>query len=297
MWSKLVRIPAVLLGGWKVYCFPHSYSNVSSFVCDRYIEGEYVPVITSNYMYYSEMLIVDFKNRIVHVIEGCRYIVTLKVNGNVSTDIFDKFSSKKYLVIDVYGNVLKLNTIYDLFRCVNSYPCVSIALEVKPCLKNMVQNDFEEDITLFLNKVDYLRNQVFIQGSVYEYSYNTSKVDSFKIAQKIQSEIEEPLREVFNSMFMAPHSPYFILNNLLEKLDLLYYLELNSITNLVSYYSRCGEKKISHIDKLKREIREIIDTMPDSQLEIIEGMLLSAQFEDEYFSYIVYKILEVYKCD
>ena len=254
------------IGGHKIYCFRRSFSDINPLKMEpyNYIEGDYVPVLSNNYVYDINTLIIDFKNRVAHIIEDSRYKKTVHIGEDIDISIYEYFTKKRYLSIDIYGCVLDIENIFDVYRCVNSFPSVNVYLEEKKgkFKKGLFEDeDFKDSCVTVLDNINHYRgNSLVLSGYVLDYSSSLKKEQplSFEIANQINKEVLEPLIEEFKSEFYVEHDIMQTSNRFLEILDLLYELARTDNGKLIKYTS-FGKEKVTHIDKLRKEIKCIID--------------------------------------
>lgn len=288
------------LGKHKIYCFRRSFSDINPLkrvVC-RYKEGDYVPVVNNNYTYGNNVLIVDLKNQRVHIIEDSIYKKTVHISKEVDSSIYQYFRKKRYLSIDIYGRVLSIVNIFDLYRCINSYPVINLYLEEKSkYLKKNICFDYECDNSFItvLNEINqYKSNRMLLSGYIINnVASGKSKEDiSFEVAEQINQEILQPLIYEFENEFLNSYDVYSVSNQLLEIFDLIYDLEINKNGKLIKYRSFCKDK-VTHIDRLKRDVKRIIDDNSEFDLECIMDIIFLAIDDEEYVEFIISLISQI----
>ena len=288
------------LGKHKIYCFRRSFSDINPLkrVIYRYKEYEYVPVVNNNYTYGNNVLIVDFKNQLVHIIEDSIYKNTVYISKEVDSSVYQYFRKKQYLSIDIYGRTLNIFNIFDLYRCINSYPVVNLYLEEKSkyLKKNICfNNEYSNSCITVLNDINqYKSNRMLLSGYIINNVSDRKNKESisFEVAEQINQEILQPLIYEFENEFLNDYDVYFISNQLLEIFDLIYDLEINKNGKIIKYRS-FGKDKVTHIDRLKKDIKRIIDDNSEFDLEQIMDIMFLAIDDEEYVEFIINLISQI----
>lgn len=300
MTKKLNYVNHSYIGSYKVYCFniyekDSLYSNNYDF---KYEEGDFLPLVSNNYVYSQNLLIIDFIKNIVHIVESSKYKKTIKIKGEVDPGIYDNFKSKSYMSIDVYGNILNVLNIYDLYEIMNSYPNVNLYLTENKFAKHEVKDGYKqggyEDVYLYIDKIDnYSYNNLFLSGYTYSDGLNKKSnisclksKSSLELAKEIHDSIKAPLLDVFEENFYDKESIYFKMNYLLELFAVNYYLENNPKENLITYIS-CGKKKATHINRVKKDIIKFIENMEEEEILFILEVILSCCYDEGYIDSII----------
>lgn len=280
------------LGKHKIYCFKRSFSDINPLSAGvvKYEEGDFLPLISNNYIYGSNVLILDFNNKVVHIIEDYIYKKSLKIGASFDVSVCSYFEKRKYLSIDVYGRVLSISNIFDLYKCINSYPEVEICLEER---RNSKKNSFKENadkeyLTIINNTNQYKKNGILLSGYIVNCSKDKIYQEgvSFDVAKEINEEILGPLMESFEDEFIDIYDVNYSANRLLEIFDLLYSLIESRNGKIIKYLSY-GKIKVTHIDKLKREIKQIIELTEEAELDEIMDIVFMAISGEYYIDFIV----------
>lgn len=288
------------IGPYKVYCFNmrDKDSLSSSDYTFKYEEGDFLPLVSNNYVYGQNLLIVDFINYMVHIIELSRYKKSVKIKGEVDLNLYDNFKSKAYMSIDIYGNLLNIENIYDLYDVMNSYPNVNLYLTENKFSNKKIESGYKqgkyEDVYLFIDDINnYSYNNLVLSG--YTYSENLMKQQnigclknksSLELSVDIYNSIREPLINVFEDSFFDKSSTYFKINYLLELFAINYFLENNPNKNLITYTS-FGKKKVTHIDRVRRDIVDFILSMDEDEVSVVLEVILSCIYDDCYMDSII----------
>lgn len=304
---------------YKVYCFNANDKKKlnSSQYNYSYVKGDFLPLVSNNYMYGQDLLIVDYKNKIVHIVEYGRYIKSIKISGKVDSALFSNFRCRTYMSIDIYGNLLKVRTIYDLYDIINNYPNIDLYLiENKYPSKYMKEtleynkkenkkkddrfysgyenkkNKYEDNKYLALDKIhNYSYNNLVLTGSIYSNDLFPNNIS--ESYGDIKASIEKPLLEKFEENFIDKDSVEYKINYLLELFSVNYYLESNPDKNLITYISMGGNKKATHIDKVRREIVSFVSDLDKNEVLCIIETILSSIEDEEYLQSIIELIINI----
>lgn len=282
------------MGLYRVNCFKCSYTNNENLHINRYEEGDFVPVVSNNYIYDKNLLILDFVNHVVHIIESCKYKKTVRILGEVDSRVYKYFKSRSYMSIDIYGNILNINNIYDLYKVMNSYPSINIYLEEKKFLNVGIESDYkkhnvrDEALVVLDNINNYRANNFVLSGYVPlgSSSKSVNSVDSFKLSNELYEQITLPVLESFKNEFFDKECISSKINYILELFNINYVLEITKNGRIITYFSY-GEKKVTHIDKIKKEIKLFIDKNEEEELNLILDIIFSNIFDDTYAEYII----------
>lgn len=287
------------IGKHKIYCFRRSFSNINPLKREvyKYEEGDFLPLLGNNYIYASDVLIVDLKNQFVHIVEDNIYKKTITVSKNIDMSVGCYFKKKRYLSIDIYGNILNILNIFDLYRCVNSYPCVEICLEEKNkyIKSDLFKSKVEANcLTVIDNIKQFKSNGILLTGYVFDNSFENNSCEgiSFDIAGQINEEILSPMLAAFEDEFIDEYDVYFISNRMLEIFDLLYSLTLTNNGKIVQYMS-FGKIRVTHVDKLKKELKRIIDYNTKCDLDYIMDIIFTSIRDEKYVDFIIDTISKI----
>lgn len=299
------------MDSYKVYCFninDKEYLNSPKYSY-AYEKGDFIPLISNNYVYDKDLLIIDYKNSIVHIIEMARYSKSVKIKGKVDKSLYGNFKSKSYMVIDIYGNLLNVKNIYDVYDVINNYPNIDLYLVenkyINPQTKELIEDDGNgksDDIYFSLDTINnYSANNLILSGYLYprvekskglseSISYPTKT--SLDYAIDIKSCIEAPVIQNFEEKFIDKDSLSYKTNYLLELFSVNYYLESNPHKNLITYMS-FGKKKATHIDKVKREIISFIDSLEEDEIPLVLESIISNVYDEDYLQSIIDVIMSI----
>lgn len=285
------------INGHKVYCFKRSFSNINPLnrTVYKYQEGDYLPLNSNNYIYGTDVLIVDLKNKLVHIVEDGVYKKTVRILNKLNSSIYPYFKKRSYTSIDIYGNMLNIVNIFDLYNCVNSYPSLEVYLEERNnYIKKDIFDDIKENYITVISKISQYRdNGLSLSGYVLNCSNNKAKEGySFEVLEKLNKELLAPLIRSFEEEFYDKDNINFIANNMMELFDLLYSLSATNNGKIIKYITN-GKLKVAHIDKVKREIKSIIDDNCESDLDYIMDLIFSWIYDEDYIDFIVSTISEI----
>ena len=282
------------MGLYRVYCFKALYTCGGYENVKRYEEGDFIPIASNSYIYNKNLLIVDFANYVVHIIESYRYKKTVKILGDVDSRVYKYFKSRAYMSIDIYGNMLNVSNIYDLYRVMNLYPSINIYLEERKFLKTNVymdarNNGFENEAIIVLNNLNnYKDNGIVLSGYTFTVRYRKQKstLNSFELANKLYEQVAPPILNNFEDEFFDRESIYSKVNTLLDLFNINYVLELNKNGKIITYFTGT-KKKITHIDRLKKDIKSFIDENEENELNFILDIIFANVVDEEYAEYII----------
>lgn len=273
------------LGLYKVYCFKGEFSCEDNEKClNIYEVGDFLPLKSNYCLYDTNLLIVDFINHVVHVVERYQYRQTIKIFGEINKDIYECFNERGYMSIDVCGNLLNIHDIYDLYEAMNSYPRINVYLEDKKYLKNIKDIDLNDNTNFLV--INNINNRSFNNMILSGYTLkNKKKNDFLQLSNQIYENIKIPIVDGFREIFYDEDCLYSKINYFLRLINMSYFLEKNNIGSLI-IYRELGIKKVTHIDKIKREIKNFLVSEDDSELELVFNEIFESILDEDYCDYI-----------
>ena len=287
------------LNNYRVFCFSdiyiNKYSEESKVI--KYEIGDFIPTSNYNYIYGSTLLVVDYINKVIHVIINNRYYEMVKVSDNelqITTDSFLYkliFGNKSFKTIDIYGNFLKIKNIEDLVIAIMTYPQVELYLTGNKYFKQ--SNDIREGYSnILLGEINYTENEniCYING---EYKYNEKENEKMLIASfNVKNTLEFKSKEIYLDNWVDEDILLNLVNELLINIRLLYLIKKYKILRPCTYYCNT-HKHFTHIDRIKNLIRDFINNNECDFVEsILETIFLYAEFEEEYEDFIISTISE-----
>ena len=286
------------LNNYRVFCFSDiyitKYSGEPKII--KYEIGDFLPTSNYNYIYGSTLLVLDYINKVIHVIINNRYYEMVKVVNNelqITTDSFLYkliFGNRPFKVIDIYGNFLKIKNIEDLVMAIMTYPQVELYLTGNKYLK---KSDVKEGYSnLLLGEINYTENEniCYING---EYKYNEKEKEKMLIASfNVKNTLQFKSREMYMNNWVDENILLNLVNELLINIRLLYLIKKHNILKPFTYY--CNTYKyFTHIDRIKNLNRDFINNNECDFIEsILETIFLYAEFEEEYEDFIISIISE-----
>ena len=286
------------LNNYRVFCFSDiyitKYSGEPKII--KYEIGDFLPTSNYNYIYGSTLLVLDYINKVIHVIINNRYYEMVKVVNNelqITTDSFLYkliFGNRPFKAIDIYGNFLKIKNIEDLVMAIMTYPQVELYLTGNKYLK---QSDVKEGYSnILLGEINYTENEniCYING---EYKYNEKEKEKMLIASfNVKNTLQFKSREMYMNNWVDENILLNLVNELLINIRLLYLIKKHNILKPFTYY--CNTYKyFTHIDRIKNLIRDFINNNECDFIEsILEAIFLYAEFEEEYEDFIISIISE-----
>lgn len=286
------------LNNYRVFCFSdiyiNKYSEESKVI--KYEIGDFIPTSNYNYIYGSTLLVVDYINKVIHIIINNRYCEMVKMRENelqITTDSFLYrllFGNKPFKTIDIYGNFLKIKNIEDLVIAIMTYPQVELYLIGNKYLKEA--NTEGGYSNLLLREINYNGNGniCYING---EYKYDEKENEKMLIASfNVKNTLQFNSREEYIDNWIDENILLNLVNELLINIRLLYLIKKHNILKPFTYY--CNTYKyFTHIDRIKNLIRDFINNNECDFIEsILETIFLYAEFEEEYEDFIISIISE-----
>ena len=292
--KRNLSINTSYLGNYRVFCFSDIYIDkyLKESKIIKYEIGDYIPTSGYNYVYGSTLLVVDYINKVIHVIINNRYYEIVKVVNNelkITNDSFLYklfFGNHKFKVIDIYGNFLKVKKIEDLIISIVTYPQVELYLVGNKYLKDS-EDLLSTHREIYIEDINYTYNEniCYING---EYKYNEKEntellISSFNIKNKLESESIN----LYLKKWIDEDNLLNLVNELLVNIRLLYLIESYKIFKPFVYYNNTY-KFFTHIGRVENLIRDFINNNDCEFIEsILETIFLYAEFEEEYEDFII----------
>ena len=293
-----ILINTSYLNNYRVFCFSDIYINNYSEepTIIKYEIGDFIPTSNYNYVYSPTLLVIDYINKVVHVIINSRYYEMVKLENDelkITTDSFLyklMLSNKPFKAIDIYGKFLKIKTIEDIVLSIMTYPQVELYLIGN---KHLKQDDTPKGYSnILLDEINYTKNEniCYING---EYKYSEEENEKMLIASlNIKDTLESESRELHMENWIDENNLLNLVNELLINIRLLYLIEKYKIFRPCTYYSNTY-KNFTHIDRIKNLIKDFINNNECDFIEsILETIFLYAEFEEDYEDFIISIISE-----
>lgn len=296
--NKVIFNNLSYLNNYKVFCFSDIYlpKHSSGLTVQHYCIGDYIPTSNFNYIYGSNILVIDYFNKVVHVIIRNIYCEIVKItNSSIEIDensYFYKlmFENKNFKVIDIYGNFLKVSSIEDLMFAIMTYPQVEISLiENKYLSVSDSDYNLSEVVITDINVVND-NNLILIKGDYNKRMQcldNKNIEESFFLANHIKDSIFKDALEAYKERWF--HSDYIMnkVNDFLLNIRLLYLAVENDIKNPFTYFNK-DIKYATHIGKISRFIKDFLSINNEEDINIILDIVFSnVEFGEEYEDFII----------
>lgn len=283
---------------YKVFCFSDVYitnKSKKSYVA-KYCIGDLIPTSNYNYIYSPNLLVVDYINKVIHVIINSRYYEMVEmINGElkISTDSFlykMLFGRFKYKVIDIYGNFLKIRNIEDLVIAITTYPQVELYLVNNKYLKTIDNTDFFSNIVI--EDINYTDNESICYINGYYKANEENENQMLIVSSNIKNSLQNPSKSLYLENWIDTQDILNIATDFLLNIRLLYLINKNNILRPFTYYNR-DSKSATHIGKIQRFLKNFI---VENDCELIESVLeiifLYAEYEEEFECFIISTISE-----
>lgn len=278
---------------YKVFCFSDVYitnkSNDSNVT--KYFIGDLIPTSNYNYIYSPNLLVVDYINKVIHIIINSRYYEMIQMgNGElkISTDsllykmLFGKF---KYKVIDIYGNFLKIKNIEDLVIAITTYPQIELYLTNNKYLK-CIDND-ESFSNVIIENINYTDSESICYINGYYKANEENENTMLIVSSNIKNSLQNPSKSLYLKNWVDTQDILNIVTEFLLNVRLLYLINKNNILKPFTYYNK-DSKSATHIGKVQRYLEDFIVKNDCELIEsILEIIFLYAEYEEDFEDFII----------
>lgn len=281
------------MSNYRVFCFSDIVLSKFSTkqYCAHYKIGDFIPTSGYNYIYGPNLLIVDYLNKVVHIVVNSKYYELVKISEN-KLELFENsflyrlmFGNYKFKVIDVYGNFLDIRSIEDIIISIMSYPIVEMSF-VENNYINLIEDD-NENKELLINGIEYLssNNHVHIKG-IYK-SKNQDDLSSLTLINNTKKAIYNDLILSFRDKWFLDDEILKLTNEFLKNIRLLYLAVEENIKLPFAYYSN-DKKEITHIGKISSYMKDFVLNNDEETINLIlDTIFTSVEFEEDYEDFII----------
>lgn len=280
------------IGNYRVFCFSDIYMLKHSEEVNPvyYKVGDFIPTAGYSYLYKRNLLIIDYMNRVIHVIKDSIYRETIKViknSINIKNDSFicKMLSEKTNLsVIDVYGDFLKIKDVEDILVSMNEYPVLETYFTRKN-YDNFI-NDKEEDRQMVIDRIDFSKDRNRVSVSGFYKSKKISEYDISALIDKAVGSIYTQAIESFRNVWILDND-LFMLNEFLCNIRVLYFINKYKVGMPFRYY-KANRKFYTHVDRVDKKIKGFILFNSEEVVNwAIETIFTNCEYEDEYEDFII----------
>lgn len=281
------------MGNYRVFCF--SDIILSKFskkqYCIQYEIGDFIPTAGYNYMYSSNLLVVDYFNKVIHLIKNNKYCELVKIHEN-RLELFEysflyklMFGNYKFEVIDIYGNFLNIKNINDLMLCIMNYPIIEMSF-LENNYTNLI-NDDHKNKELIIDSIQYLSsdNHVYING-VYK-SENQDDLSSLILINNLKKNIYADSIVFFEDKWFLHDNDLILINEFLKNIRLLYLAVENSIQVPFTYFCN-SNKYVTHTGKISNYIKNFVLNNDEETINLVlDSIFRNIEFEEDYIDFII----------
>lgn len=281
------------MGNYRVFCFSDIVLSKFKKIqeCIQYNIGDFIPTVGYNYMYSSNLLIVDYLNKVVHLVIRNKYCEVIKVHEN-RLELFEysflpklMFGNYKFEVIDIYGNFLNVKDISDLIMCVMSYPIIEMSF-IENNYTNLI-NDDDKNKELLINSIDYLSsdNHVYING-VYKPDTGNDML-SLTLINNLKNSVSQDLKKSFENTWFSCNTNLILINEFLKNIRLLYLAVENNIQIPFVYYNN-DNKYVTHTGKISNYLKSFVLNNEEETINLVlDNIFRNIEFEEDYIDFII----------
>ena len=281
------------MSNYRVFCFSDIVLSKFSTkqYCAHYKIGDFIPTSGYNYIYSPNLLIVDYLNRVVHVVVNSKYCELVKISEN-RLELFENsflyrlmFGNYKFKAIDVCGNFLDIRSIEDIIISIISYPIVEMSF-IENNYINLIE-DGNENKELLINDIEYLNfdNHVHIKGI-----YKSKKQDNLvplTLINNAKGVIYNDLMLSFKERWFLDDEISKLTNEFLKNIRLLYLAVEKNIKLPFAYYSN-NNKYTTHIGKISDYMKNFVLNNDEETINLIlDTIFTSVEFEEDYEDFII----------
>lgn len=286
------------LSNYKVFCFSDIYvpkvSDKSSIY--YYDIGDYIPTSNYNYVYGSNLLVLDYFNKVIHVIFNNVYYELVIIKNNSIKLSEDSclykliFGQKIFNVIDVYGNFLNVKSIEDLMTAIITYPKINVYLTESKYCSEICDTDYSNNVLITEIRTLDDDNHVIINGKYNPCENIYSKgdvVDSVNIGAYIKESIYNEAIELYKSRWFLKNSTSNKASDLLLNIRLLYLAVENDIRVPFTYFNN-DLKYATHIGKISNYLKEFVCCNDEDEINtVLDLIFFNAEFDEDYEDFII----------
>lgn len=276
------------LGNYKVFCFsdielPRYSAKESSIV---YKIDDLIPIYGYNYAYNNNLLVIDYVNKLIHIIVNHRYCETIKMKDNVLNIYEDSYlfklnlDIKVFLSMDIYGNLLDVNTIEEIIMSIMEFPNLE-SYFIYDKYTNVLKNN-----ELLLTDINYNKysNRISMLGVC---KYDNDLLKNNKLIDDFTESIYRDSISIFNNRWFLNNDNLNMINELLLNIRLLYLVNLQNIRIPFSYYMN-NKKYVTHIGKIDNNIKKILcDNEKEVIEELIDFIFQKIEYNEDYQEFVI----------
>lgn len=286
------------LSNYRAFCFSDIYmpkiSNKSSIY--HYDIGDYIPTSNYNYVYGSKLLVLDYFNKVIHVIFNNVYceLVTIQNNSiKISEDSYLyrlMFGKKTFNAIDVYGNFLNIKSIEDLMTAIITYPKVNVYLTENKYSSEICNIDYSNNVLVTEIRTLDDDNHVIINGKYNPCKNMDSKrttLNSIEIGGYIKESIYKEAIDAYKSRWVLKESTLSKASELLLNIRLLYLAVENDIRIPFTYFNN-DFKYTTHIGKISNYLKDFVCCNEEDEINmVLDVIFFNAEFDEDYEDFII----------
>lgn len=280
------------MNGYKTYCFSDVY--IPSISGDAHIYdyeiGDYIPTSNYNYIYGSNLLIIDYINKVIHIVLKSMYVEIINIhNGSLKipedSHLISFMNGIPFRVIDIYGNFLKISTIDELLTAIMTFPKIDVHLTQNASLLELSGSDNKKNVVI--SKIQISENDNYATITGYCSDYIDETYNPIVLGSSIKSDIYNEAIRLYKNKWFEDNSILDSVNSLLLNMRLLYKALENDIQRPFIYINS-NEKNYTHIGKLSSFVKEFIVNNGEDELNLIlDTIFLNAEFEEDYEDFII----------
>ena len=276
------------MGNYKVFCFSDLYlpKYQKSANIQYYDIGDLVPTIGYNYFFGPNLIIIDYINKVFHLIIKSIYRETIQVQNHsfkVNKDsFFNRIEFDKIIVIDIYGNFMNIHSYEDIILSMISYPKINVYLDMKQLSNPICDNS--NILVSELNCFEFDR-RIVVKGSLYE-SETLDIVNSSKVIESMKTALIKDSLEQHNLLWINYNHQFVKINLFLNYMRLMYFISKNNITYPFVYY-KYNLKEFTHIGKVDKFFKNfILENSILGTMDIVDIVFTYAKFDIDYEDFI-----------